>query len=105
MLLHWLVDAPGIYVIMCIEVEGLSMDNTAREMILRLLGNGLLLIPVHTSTCNGRNLKDAHIVANRVIGYLDAATALLIAFCNLHNELIDHPDFIELRCFKRKIYS
>jgi hypothetical protein len=41
-------------------------------------------------------------IARRAIGYFDAATVLLTAFPELHNELIDHPQFVAARKFKRQ---
>lgn len=51
---------------------------------------------------NLSNVHEAEKAARRALGYFNAAQAILTAFGELHNELIEHPEFVKARQFGRK---
>jgi hypothetical protein len=70
-----------------------------QETILSLLASG------HEFANAAEEISDprgAEFAARRAVGYFDAAQALLTAFGELHNELIEHPQFVAARRFARK---
>lgn len=70
-----------------------------KETILSLMQSG----HSHAELAEGlENARDAEAEARRAIGYFNAANALLNAFGELHNELIEHPQFLAARRFQRK---
>jgi hypothetical protein len=72
---------------------------TARDNILTLIAIGASIIPLADAESN---IHRATAHARAAHGYFNAATALLGVFGALHNELIEHPDFIALRRFTRR---
>lgn len=76
-----------------------DFTTTARETIIDLLAKAGTLVTATEATENPRASQK---LADRAIGYLNAAQTLLSAFAELHNELIECPEFIALRRFARK---
>lgn len=74
--------------------------DTARTTILHLLELGLIQANAADAA---PNLYPAAAFARGAHAYLSAAQNLLsIGFAHLHNELIEHPDFVTLRRFARR---
>jgi hypothetical protein len=76
------------------------MDDTAnaRSAIEAMARQGFAMIPRVEAEAN---VAAAEALARRAIGWLDAANALLNAFAELHNEMVELPEFVALRRFAR----
>ena len=72
---------------------------SASEHILALLAAGIAPLPAVEAE---RNLQKQDRLALNLSGYLNAANSLLLAHPELHNELIEHPDFMTMRRIVRK---
>ncbi len=73
--------------------------DTAKQTILDLLRTGHEFAELANDE---DNVHVAEKAARRAIGYFNAANVLLTAFGELHNELIEQPQFVAARKFNRK---
>ncbi len=71
-----------------------------KQTIINLLTQGHIL--AMDAITHETNIRQSELIAKHALGYFNAARILLDAFAELHNELIDHPLFIEARRFQRK---
>ncbi len=75
------------------------VDMIARDTILDLLSKARTVADVAEATVG---LRDQERLCGRACSYLDAATTLLHAHANMHNELIEHPQFMSMRRWARE---
>ena len=69
------------------------------QTILQLLADGHLLAD---QVASEPNVQKAESLIREANGYFQAANILLGAFGNLHNGLIDNPQFVAARRFCRR---
>ena len=70
------------------------MIDVARNNIIELIKNGLA---VAKSINDDMGIHEQEMLEKRAAGYRNSVAALLHAFYELHNEMIEHPDYVALR--------